>query len=139
MTLIFFEASNLDTLQTTVNREMGKLVNWLNSNRLALNISKTNFVIFPAKNKPVKHGTIIINRPAIEQKDHVKYLEILIDSKLSCKQHITSITKKISRAIGLLYKLRHCLQKRFNDVLQFDLSVFYICFTGIWDSQSYSS
>ena len=73
-TNIFFEASNLDTLQTTANREMGKLVNWLNSNRLALNISKTNFVIFSAKNKPVKPVNIIINRHAIEQKDHVKYL-----------------------------------------------------------------
>ena len=37
-TNIFFESSNLDTLQTTVNREMGKLVNWLNSNCLALNV-----------------------------------------------------------------------------------------------------
>ena len=26
-----------------------KLVNWLNSNRLALNVSKTNFVLFSAK------------------------------------------------------------------------------------------
>ena len=73
-TNIFFESSNLDTLQTTVNREMGKLVNWLNSNRLALNASKTNFVIFSAKNKPLKPVTIIINGQAIEQKDYVKYL-----------------------------------------------------------------
>ena len=28
MTNIFFESSNLDSLQTTVNREMDKLVNW---------------------------------------------------------------------------------------------------------------
>ena len=67
-TNIFFESSNLDTFQTTV-REMGKLVNWLNSNRLALNVSKTNFVIFFAKNKPLKPVTLIINRQAIEQKD----------------------------------------------------------------------
>ena len=82
-TNIFFEASNLDTLQSTVNREMGKVVNWLNP-------------------KPVKPVTLIINRQSIEQKDHVKYLGILIDSKLSFKQHITFITKKISQAIGLL-------------------------------------
>ena len=73
-TNLFFEASNLDTLQSTVNREMCKLVNWLNSNRLALNLSKTNFVIFSAKNKPLKPVTIIINRKAVEQKDYVKYL-----------------------------------------------------------------
>ena len=49
-TNIFFESSNLVTLQTTANRENGqKLVNWLNSNRLALNVSKTNFVLFSAK------------------------------------------------------------------------------------------
>ena len=65
-TNIFFESSNLDTLQTTV-QEMGKLVNWLNSNRLALNVSKTNFVLFSAKNKP-------LNRQAFEQNDSVKYL-----------------------------------------------------------------
>ena len=40
--------------------------------------------------KPV---TIIINRQAIEQKDHVKYLGILIDSKLLFKQHITSLQR----------------------------------------------
>ena len=111
-TNIFFKTSNLDTLQTTVNREMGKLVNWLNSNRLALNVSKTNFVIFSAKNKALKHVTIIINRQAIQQKDYVKYLGVLIDSKLSFKQHITVITKKISRAIGLLYKLRNYVSRK---------------------------
>ena len=95
-TNLFFEASNLDTLQSTVNREMCKLVNWLNSNRLALNLSKTNFVIFSAKNKPFKPVTIIINRKAVEQKDYVKYLGILIDSKLSFKQHITAITQRRS-------------------------------------------
>ena len=53
MTNIFFESSNLATLQTTVNQEMDKLGNWLNSNWPAVNVSKTNFVLFSAKNKPL--------------------------------------------------------------------------------------
>ena len=45
-TNIFFEASNLDTLnKPLVIAQLYKFVNWLNSNRLALNVSKTNFVI----------------------------------------------------------------------------------------------
>ena len=111
-TNIFFEADNLDLLQTTVNRELTKLVNWLNANRLALNVSKTNFVLFAAKNKPLKPVTILINRQAIDQKEYVKYLGVLIDSKLSFKQHIVAVSKKISRAIGLLYKLRHYVTKK---------------------------
>ena len=120
-TNIFFESSNVDTLQNTVNREMGKLVNWLNSNCLALNVSKTNFVLFSDKNKPLKPVTIIINRQAIEQKDYVKYLGVLIASKLSFKQHIIGITKKISRAIGLLYKLRHYVSKRILIMMYYSL------------------
>ena len=34
------------------NTELKKLVTWLNVNRLALNVSKTNFVIFEPINKP---------------------------------------------------------------------------------------
>ena len=76
MTLIYsLKQATLILYKPLLIGEMGKLVNWLNSNRLALNISKTNFVIFSAKNKPVKPVTIIINRHAIEQKDHVKYLD----------------------------------------------------------------
>ena len=41
---------------------------WLNANRLALNVSKTNFVIFSAVNKTLKTVTILINCLAIEQK-----------------------------------------------------------------------
>ena len=36
----------------------------------------------------------------------VKYLGVLIDSQLTFKNHIDELTKKISRAIGVLYKLR---------------------------------
>ena len=105
-TNLFFESEKLDVLQNTVNREISKLVNWQNANRLALNVSKTNFVIFSASNKPRQPVTILINRQAIEQKDSVKYLGVLIDSKLTFKQHITAISKKVSRATGMMYKLR---------------------------------
>ena len=82
---------------------------WLNSNRLALNISKTNFVIFAARNKPLRNVTILINREAIQQTDHVKYLGVMIDSQLSFKQHIENIVKKVSRITGLMYRIRGCV------------------------------
>ena len=62
-----------------MNEELKKLSLWLNLNRLALNIGKTNFVIF-RENKPLNHNvTLIMNRKALEQKDHIKYLGILIN------------------------------------------------------------
>ena len=83
-----------------MNKELKKLSSWLISNRLALNISKTNFVIFSPKNKPLKTIALIMNRQAIAQKEYVKYLGVLIDSKLTFQFHFIGVTKKISRAIG---------------------------------------
>ena len=105
-TNIFYQSPNLDTLQKVLNKELRKLSLWLNANRLALNISKTNFVIFAAKNKPLKNVTLLLHNKAIEEKDHVKYLGILIDSQLTFKYHITAVAKKISRSTGLMYRIR---------------------------------
>ena len=48
---------------------------------------------------------------ALECKEFVKYLEILIDNNLSWKYHIDHIVIKISRTIGLISKLRHFVPK----------------------------
>ena len=80
---------------------------WLNVNRLSLNIDKTNYIIFHPYNKPIKQRiTIKINNKAINEKEFIKYLGVLIDSTLSWKYQISNISKKISRAIGIMYKLR---------------------------------
>ena len=49
---------------------------------------------------------MILNRKAIEQKDHVKYLGVLMDEHLNWKKQIANVTKKISRGIGILARLR---------------------------------
>ena len=53
--------------------------------RLSLNITKTNFVIFHAINKPKFLITILINKKAIEEVKFVKYIGVLIDSHLTFK------------------------------------------------------
>ena len=106
-TNIFFEHSNLATLQRIVNKELKKLSLWLNANRLALNISKTNFVIFAAKNKPLSTVTILLNKKAIEEKKYVKYLGVLIDSQLTFKYHISGVTKKLSQITGTMSRIRN--------------------------------
>ena len=116
-----FECSNLEVLQRTVNKELKKLSLWLNANRLALNISKTNFVIFAAKNKPLQDVTIQINKKAIQQVQYVKYLGILIDSQLTFAQHISSVVKKVSRVTGLMYRIRNCVDNQTLKMIYYSL------------------
>ena len=77
----------------------------LNVNRLALNVKKS--VIFHALNKPMKNVTLKFGKKAIAQKKCIKYLGINLDEHLNWKCHITEITKKISRGIGIISRIRH--------------------------------
>ena len=111
-TNIYFDSENLALIERVVNEELKKLSLWLNVNRLALNVGKTNFVIFRA-NKPLDHNvTLIMNKKALEQKDHVKYLGVLVDEHLNWNYHTSHVAKKIGRGIGILAKLRHYLNPK---------------------------
>ena len=103
------------------NTEVPSGNNSLALNRLPPNVSKTSFVLFSPVNKPLKNVTILINKQAISQKDYVKYLGVLIDSRLTFQQHISAIKKKISRTIGIMYKLRNFVSKKY-----------WLGFTIIW-------
>ena len=87
-TNIHLESRDLQSLEKVMNKELEKLFEWLCINRLSLNISKTNFIIFCPINKPKIPVTILINKEAIDETKHVKYLGILIDSQQTFKQHI---------------------------------------------------
>ena len=39
----------------------------------------------------------------------VKYLGIMIDSELSWKHHNDFVCDKISRSVGIIAKMRHCI------------------------------
>ena len=71
-TNIYYESDDLKELEKTVNQELKLLSLWLNLNRLALNVTKTNFVIFRSNRKQVNHNVVLIlYRKALAQKDHV--------------------------------------------------------------------
>ena len=84
------------------------------SNKLTLNLKKSNFVIFRPYQKRLPFipkicikDTVRNTSVYLECKEYVKYLGVLIDYMLSWKNHIGSVALKISKTIGLLSKLRH--------------------------------
>jgi hypothetical protein len=134
-TNIYFDSHDLKTLEKTVNEELKKLSLWLNVNCLALNVSKTNFVIFRA-NKPLYHNvTLIMNRKAIEQKDHVKYLGVLVDEHLNWSFHAQHVAKKIGRGIGILVKLRQYLNPQMLKNIYYCLTYSHLSYgIQVWGS-----
>ena len=79
--------------------------------------------------------TLKINKKAIAQKDHIKYLGITIDCHLNWKQHIINVSKKISRSIGIMYKLREYMNTNMLKNIYYSLIYSYIVYAiQVWGS-----
>ena len=107
-TNIYYESSDLLSVQKIVNRELRKVRKWLEANRLALNIEKTNFVSFHSNKRKVTLPIFLkIGRRKIKEENYVRFLGVLLDSTLSWKYHMSELSKKLARTVGLFYKIRH--------------------------------
>ena len=88
-------------MELIVNAELNNLFNWLTSNKLTINIKKTNFVIFRPHRKKINVFDNEQNKNVIlEHNNCIKFLGLLIDEYLSWKDHIHTITTKISKTVG---------------------------------------
>ena len=76
--------------------------------KLSLNVTKTNFVIFHTPQKELPFiPRLYINKILIQKENYIKSLGINLDSNLHWKYHILQVSKKISKGIGVLTKIRH--------------------------------
>lgn len=95
-----------------INENLESLNNWLNANKLSLNLSKTNYIIFnPHKDKNCDINPILNNNP-LHKVNSLKILGIEIDNKLTWKNHIGSIKKKLASAVFIIQKIRQNLTKQ---------------------------
>ena len=59
-----------------------------------------------------KDFCVTINSTPLIKCDHYKYLGVVIDKNLSWKHHVEYISTKVSKACGILSKLRHYLNSQ---------------------------
>ena len=73
---------------------------------------------------------VIVNHNNIPLTNSVKYFGVILDNKLTWQPHIEQISVKLSRAYGMIFKLRHYVPlstlkliyySKFHSVLQYSL------------------
>ena len=106
-TSTYFSSNDLNNIENVYNQELENVSKWLVANKLSLNVSKSNMILFRPKNsKKLNNINIKINNEVIIEKECTKYLGIYIDNKLSWKEHISTVKIKLDRGIGILSKLK---------------------------------
>ena len=89
-----------------INEEFHKLTEWLGANKLALNISKTKYMIFHTSNRKISYPNLKINNINIERVTQFNFLGVMFNSQMDWSRHINYISMKISRSTGILYRLK---------------------------------
>ena len=132
-TNLFASGLDVNKVQQEVEIELNQISEWLKIDKLSLNIKKTHFIVFTNKNvlKPVLQ--ISIDGHKIDETDRTKFLGVVIDSKLTWKHHISYITVKIAKGIGVITKARKLLDKDTLITLYYTFIYPYLCYCNhVW-------
>ena len=97
-----------------INEELHKLTEWLGANKLALNISKTKYMVVHTSNRKITYPNLKINNINIERVTQFNFLGVMFNSHMDWSRHINYISMKISRSTGILYRLKQERQTRPN-------------------------
>ena len=99
--------SSLETLVKQMNLDLKNLSQWLKSNKLSLNVTKTELIIFHSVSKKTDHSLKFkLDGKRLTQTDTVKYLGVLLDDHLLCSKQINHVATKLNQATSILSKLR---------------------------------
>ncbi len=89
--------------------ELNNVSQWLNLNKVSLNVKKPKAMAFHMPQKKIIQPNIQINGYNIEFVKNFMFLGITINNKLNLNSHINKVTNKISKTVGILNKLRSFL------------------------------
>jgi len=126
--------SHLPTLIDFANTEIQKLANWFRANKMAVNISKTKYIIFHGKGKKVDLTNLsvvyndneigklqdpllitplerVFNENPKKDSKSYKLLGVYLDETLSFKSHIDQICNKLNRSIFCIGRAKNFLTK----------------------------
>jgi hypothetical protein len=121
------KGKNLRDLTTYVNGELQKISNWFRSNKMAVNTSKTKFIVFRTRGKRIDPADcrLVFNNNEIGQIENpdlivpvtriysdgeeksFKLLGVLFDEYLSFEFHISSLCAKISKSLYCLNRIKN--------------------------------
>ena len=91
-----------------INSELKCLDRWLKSYKISINADTTKHMLF-SYNKNFNFPDIIIGNNTINETSVTIFLGIHIDKKLNFVNHITEMSMKVAKSIGILYKLNRFL------------------------------
>lgn len=123
-TALLFKGNTWKEAFYNAQRGFNVVTNWLKDNILTLNVGKTKFITFSLRNietdvanhNIISHNCAVYDNtnclcPKLERTNVIKYLGVLIDSKLSFQQHVELVSARTRKLIYIFKNLRQVAKK----------------------------
>ena len=111
-------SKNMDDLNQLMNEDLNCLKDWLQGNKLSLNVLKTQAMVVGSRPKLKKISDEVVEQPSfaingtqIKLVENTKYLGVQLDSHLAWDVQINYMRTKVSRALGFLKYAKKFLPK----------------------------
>ena len=104
---LIFRNHILNNIISDCNLEMEKFKIWSDANRLTLNLDKTKCLFISTIFRSLPPDSINLQNHTIDSVLDTKFLGLVIDKNLKYDKHIQYISGKISKSIGILYRIRN--------------------------------
>ena len=114
----FFSGYDIETLRETVVTEVCSLHQWMNANKH--DPKKSRFSVFKPLNRELPDtykDDLFIHDNILKCKKHTYYLGLILDYKLTWKEHNDELNKKLVKYTGIFAKLRHILPMKCRKIL----------------------
>ena len=107
-TVLFFTAKTAIELEASLNNDINRISSWMQENKLFLNMSKTEFVIYGSHQRLKREDSISLscNGSSLTKSESFKYLGVVIYQHLSFTNHIEHVVNKVSKKLGVFRRLR---------------------------------
>ncbi len=122
-----------------MNIELGKLKEWLNVNKLSLNVAKTEFMVIGSRQRLAtfddREINVFVGNDQIERVNSSKSVGLITDENLTWKSHIDEISNKISATISALKRIgSYISQDTAGRVYQGLIEPYFSYCASVWDS-----
>ena len=114
-----------------INGKIELLYNWATCNRLSINSEKSFYMSISNRNLPVNLPAVILNNTNLESKLTGRYLGVTMDRGLKFDQHVRDVCDKVSKNIGVIYRIRKLLNFETLKTLYYALIYPYLLYCNL--------
>ena len=126
-TTIYLSGDCRKAMFSKMKADISELIEWFRANKLSLNISKTNSVLFKPKNLLMPDDsldsdcTLSFGDENIKLLSHTKFLGMDLDEYLEWSAHYKSLNSRLSRAIFTMNRVKNILPTSCMKTLYYSL------------------